>query len=186
MLKYSGEVVRGWMTKLCRLALVSGGVLVKWWKPFWLHYNYKGKDGGYKCTVERFIGMLSISWKVQGRVIVERVKKQTEGRVSEEQYRSLSGGWYVDQIIYTTQCETRCGEVLEKNRKLYVAFMDSEKVLERMDWEDLWRTLRMYGLGADGWKLQISKIIVGHVWKWARAEWRLFVCCWTCTSVKVK
>ncbi len=36
---------------------------------------------------------------------------------------------------------------LETDRKLFVAFMDLEKVYDRVDRKVLWGTLRLYGVG---------------------------------------
>ncbi len=38
-------------------------------------------------------------------------------------------------------------EYLEKDKKLYAAFMDLEKAYNRVDREAFWRVLKMYGVG---------------------------------------
>ncbi len=39
------------------------------------------------------------------------------------------------------------GKYLEKDRKLFAAFMDLEKAYARVDRKGLWDTLRLYGVG---------------------------------------
>ncbi len=38
-------------------------------------------------------------------------------------------------------------KILEKRKKIYVAFMDLEKAYDRVDWLALWEVLRIYGVG---------------------------------------
>ena len=36
---------------------------------------------------------------------------------------------------------------LEKDRKLYAAFINLDKTYDRIDWKSLWDLCRMYGVG---------------------------------------
>ncbi len=67
----------------------------------------------------------------------------TEGKVSDHGgFRKGRG--CVDQIFAMKRLVE---EYLRKDKKLYAAFMDSEKVYDRIDREALWSVLRIYGVG---------------------------------------
>ncbi len=76
-------------------------------------------------------------------VIIERVHRLTEEKISEEQgFRKGRG--CVDQIFSFRMLVEK---ILAKGKKLYAAFMDLEKPYDRVDWLALWDVLKIYGAG---------------------------------------
>jgi len=41
----------------------------------------------------------------------------------------------------------RIENMLAKDKKVYAAFMDSEKADDKVDWEAMWDVLKVYGVG---------------------------------------
>ncbi len=94
--------------------------------------------------VKRGISLLSIPRKVYGKVIMERVQRLTEEKISEEQGGFRKGRRCVDQIFSFRMVVEK---ILAKGKKLYAAFMDLEKAYDRVNWLALWNVLKMYGVG---------------------------------------
>ncbi len=61
---------------------------------------YKGKGRRGECGSYRDISLLSISRKVYVKVIIERVRRLTEEKTSEEQGGFRKEGGCVDQIFF--------------------------------------------------------------------------------------
>lgn len=59
---------------------------------------YKGKGDQCECGNQRGISQLSIL----GKMIVEKVRRVTEGRISEEQCEAMCGREYINQIFRET------------------------------------------------------------------------------------
>ncbi len=82
--------------------------------------------------------------KIYGRILNERMMKITDKSVGAEQGGFLKGRGCVDQIFAV---KILLEKYLEKNRKLFAAFMDLEKAYDTADRKGLWDTLRVYGVG---------------------------------------
>ena len=65
----------------------------------------------------------------------------TEGLIGKEQCGFRSGKGCADQVFVMTQMS---GKFVNKNKSLYVVFMDLEKVYDRVDTEAMWRVLGRY------------------------------------------
>ncbi len=76
----------------------GGGVPVDWTKAIIVPV-YKEKGRSWECGSYRGISLLSIPEKVYGKVIIERVQRFTEEKISEEQGGFRKGGEYVDKIF---------------------------------------------------------------------------------------
>ena len=63
---------------------------------------YKGKGDKMECGSYRGICLLGVVGKVYGRVLIERVKSITEGRIGEEQGGFRVGRGCVDQAYVLT------------------------------------------------------------------------------------
>ena len=104
---------------------------------------YKGKGDRSECKNYRGISLMSIPGKVYGRILIEKVCSLTERLIGEDQCRFRSGRGCVDQMFVMKQMSEK---FVEKNKSLYVAYMDLEKVYDRVDREAMWRVLGMYGI----------------------------------------
>ncbi len=105
---------------------------------------YKGKGKREECNNYRSISLLSVAGKIYGRILNERMMKITGKSVGAEQGGFQKGREYVDQILAV---KILVQKYLEKDRKLFAAYMDLEKAYDRVDRKGLWDTLRVYGVG---------------------------------------
>ncbi len=129
MLKCEGDVVTKWMIKICQVAWEGGGVPADWTKAIIVPV-YKGKGRRGECRSYRGISLLSIPGKVYGTVIIERVQRLTEEKISEEKGGFRKGRGCVDQILSFRMIREK---ILAKGKKLYAAFMNLEKSYDRID-----------------------------------------------------
>ena len=81
--------------------------------------------------------------KIYAGVLVERVRRVTEGLIGEEQGAFRRGTGCVDQIFTLKQMSEK---MEEKNRKLYLGFMDLQQAYDRVNREALWQVLVNYGV----------------------------------------
>lgn len=142
-LKEGGASMIEWLTRVFNVCMEEGEVPDDW-KGACIVPLYKGKGDRLACASYRGISLLSIPGKVYGRVIIQRVIDRTKGQVSGEQSGFMEGRGCVDQIFALRDV---CEKYLEKNKSVYLAFMDLEKAYDRVDREALWKVLRMYGVG---------------------------------------
>ncbi len=67
---------------------------------------YKGKGDKYECTSFRGISPLSVVGTVYGKVLIGRVRENTDGMIRDEQGGFRRGRECVDQIFTVRQvCE---------------------------------------------------------------------------------
>ncbi len=77
------------------------------------------------------------------KVIIERVQRLTEEKISEEQGGFRKGRGCVDQIF---SFKMVIEKILAKGKKLYAALINLEKAYD-VDWLALWEVLKLYGVG---------------------------------------
>ncbi len=130
------------MLLMCERAWNKGEVPGDWKKAIIVPL-YKGKSSRSECSSYRGIRLFSIPGKVYGRILTERLMEATEGKVSEEQGGFRKERGCVDQIFAMNRLVE---EYLQKDKKLYAAFMDLEKAYDRVNREALWSVLRVYGV----------------------------------------
>ncbi len=143
MLKYGGELVIDWMVWICNLAWEQSRVPEAWSKAITV-LLYKGIGNREECNNYRGISLLSVPGKIYGRILNERMMKITDKSVGAEQGGFQKGRGCVDQIFAV---KILVEKYLEKDRKLFAAFMDLEKAYDRVDRKSLWDTLRVCGVG---------------------------------------
>ena len=105
---------------------------------------YKGKGEVYKCSNFKGISLLSVAGKVYGRVLINRIRDKTENVIAEVQGGFRRGRGCTDQIFIVRQL---CEEYLGKGKDVYSAFLDLEKVYDRVDRDAMWNVLRLNGIG---------------------------------------
>merc|ERR1712002_206763 len=142
MLRFGGEGVLEWLTRVCKVCLNDGRVPRDWQRAVVVPL-YKGKGDRGDCKNYRGISLLSIPGKVYGRVLIDRVREITEGMIGEEQCGFRTGRGCVDQVFTLKQVSEK---YIAKGRNLHVAYMDLEKANDRVDRDAMWKVLRMYGI----------------------------------------
>ena len=106
---------------------------------------FKGKGDVYECGNSRGIILLSVVGKVYGRVLINRIRDKTESAVAEVQGGFRRGRGSADQTFIVRQiCEKY---YIAKDKDVYFAFLDPEKVYDRIDRKAMWKVLRIYGIG---------------------------------------
>ena len=86
---------------------------------------------------------MSIVDKVFARVLNERVKVLAGDKVMDEQGGFRSGRGCIDQIFAVKQIVEK---TIEKDKKVYMAFVDLEKAYDNVSREKLWKVLDEYGV----------------------------------------
>ncbi len=143
ILKCGGEIVIDWMVWICNLAWEQSRVPEAWSKAIIVPL-YKGKGKREECNNYRGVSLHSVPGKIYGTIVNERMMKITDKSVGAEQGGFQKGRGCVGQIFAV---KILVGKYLEKDRKLFAAFMDLKKAYDRVDRKGLWDTLRVYGVG---------------------------------------
>ncbi len=142
---YNSKNAEIWRASSCRLEDVGmQPSMPEDWRKAIIVPLYKGKGNRDECNNYRGISLFSVPRKINGRILNERMMKITDKSVGDEQGGFWKGRGCVDQIFAG---KILVEKYLEKDRKLFVAFMDLEKAYDRVDRKGLWDTLRVYGVG---------------------------------------
>ncbi len=97
------------------------------WRKAIIVLLYKGKGNRGECNNYRGISLLSVPGKIYGRILNERMMNITDKSVGDEQGFQKGRGC-MDQLFAVKILMER---YLEKDRKLFAAFMDLEKVYDK-------------------------------------------------------
>ena len=87
---------------------------------------------------------MSVVRKICTGILVDIVRRVTEGLMDDEQGSFSEGRGFVNQILTLKQIGEKAQE---EKLKVYVGFMDLEKAYNRVNREVLRRVLRMYDVG---------------------------------------
>ena len=142
MLRYGGECMVEWLTRVIVVCFKEGRVPKDWMKAIIIPI-YKGKGDKGECKNYRGISLLSMPGKVYGRVLIEKVEGLTERFVREEQCGFRKGRGCVDQVFVMNQLIEKFGS---KGKVLYASFMDLEKAYDRVNRSAMWKVLEQYGV----------------------------------------
>ena len=142
-MKRGGESVLDWLVRLLNACFV-GGVVPEDWRGACVVALYKGKGDRFECSNYRGISLLSVVGKLYGRILIGRIREQTERVIGEEQCGFRTARGCTDQIFTVRQL---CDKLLAKGKDVYWAFMDLEKAYDRIDRKALWQVCRIYGVG---------------------------------------
>ena len=102
---------------------------------------YKEKGDIQQCSNYRGIKLLSHTMKLWERIVGERIESETE--VSENQYGFIRGRQTSDAVFALKQIMEK---FREKQKGLYVAFIDLEKAYDRVPRSEVWRCMREKGV----------------------------------------
>jgi len=141
MLKAGGEVVVKWLVMLFNM-IWRVGVAPSDWRKAQIIPIYK-KGSRLECSNYRGISLLSVVGKVYARVLNDRVKLMTAEKVMDEQGGFKAGRGCIDQIFAVRQIVEK---TIEKDRVVYMAFVDLEKAYDNVNRQKLWNVLEEYGV----------------------------------------
>ena len=79
--------------------------------------------------------------KIYERVLDKRLREETE--IGDEQFGFMSGRGTVDAIFILRQMMEKYAE---KQRSLFLAFIDLEKAYDRVPRSEVWRSMRLKGI----------------------------------------
>ncbi|XP_076031278.1 uncharacterized protein LOC143019503 [Oratosquilla oratoria] len=142
-LKKGGSVMVDWLVRLFNVCWREGRVPEDW-SSACIVPLYKGKGDKCECSNFRGISLLSVVGKAYGRILIERIRRGTEGVIGEEQCGFRTGRGCVDQIFVVRQI---CEKAIGKGKDVFWAFMDLEKAYDRVDRKALWEVMQIYGIG---------------------------------------
>ena len=91
---------------------------------------YKGKGDKCECRNSRGISLLSVVGTLFGRVLVKRVRAETECAIGEEQCEFREGRGCMNQVFAVRQV---CEKYLANGKDVFWAFMDLEKAYDTID-----------------------------------------------------
>ncbi|XP_069947548.1 RNA-directed DNA polymerase from mobile element jockey isoform X1 [Cherax quadricarinatus] len=127
MLKVGGDIVLEWLVLLFNKCMEEGKVPRDWQRACIVPL-YKGKGDKRECKNYRGISLLS----------------KMKNRIADEQGGFRKGRGCVDQVFTVKHISE---QYLDKAKEVFVAFMDLEKVYDRVDRGAMWQMLQMYGIG---------------------------------------
>ena len=130
MLKAGGEVVVKWL------------ILVIDWRKAQIIPIFK-KGSRLECSNYRGISLLSVVGKVYAGVLNDRVKLITAEKVMDEQGLFRAGRGCNDQVFTVRQIMEK---TIEKDKVVYMVFVDLEKACDKVNRKKLWRVLEEYGV----------------------------------------
>ena len=82
---------------------------------------YKGKDDKCECSNSIGISLLSVAGKLNGRVLIKRVRAGSECAIGEEQCGFRQGRGCMDQVFTVRQV---CEEYLANGKDVFWPFLD--------------------------------------------------------------
>ena len=104
-LKKGGTAVFEWLVRLLNLSF-DMWVVCMGWRGACIMPLYKWKGDKCECSNSRGISFLSVVGKLFGRVLIKKVRAETECAIGEEQYGFRQGRGCMDQVFAVRQvCE---------------------------------------------------------------------------------
>jgi len=136
LLKAGGNTVVEHLTKLFN-QIWNEHVLPEDWTKSTIVPIYKRKGDTLMCSNYRPIKLVEHAMKVLEKIIIARLKTITN--IDEMQRGFVAGRSTMDAVFLVRQIQEK---FLEKNRSLWMAFVDLEKAYDRVPRELVWWALR--------------------------------------------
>ena len=102
----------------------ENGAVSEDWRSAVIPTLYKGKGERMKCSNNRGVSLLSVIEKIYAGILIDRVRKVTEGLIDYKQRGFRAGRGCVDQIFTLKQISEKARE---KISRVYWGFMDLER-----------------------------------------------------------
>ena len=140
MIAASGEVGEKVMRELCQRVLDGKGMPDDW-KTSMVVPIYKGKGDVLNCGSYRGVKLLEHGMKIVERVLEKRIRSIVE--LNEMQFGFMPGKGTVDALFLVRRLQE---EYMQKDRKLYLCFVDLEKAFDRVPRKVVEWSLRVKGV----------------------------------------
>ena len=147
MLNASGDAGIDLVTDLVN-SIISQGVVPADWEISTIVNCYKGKGDALERGNYRGLKMLDQIMKVLERVVERLIREKVN--IDDMQFGFMPGKGTIDAIFIIRQLQEK---YLQKNKKLYFAFIDLEKAFDRVPREVVWWAMRK--LGVDEWIVSV-------------------------------
>ena len=129
------------LTEICNRIWRTGEWPTPWTQSLIITLPNKGNL--QRCQNYRTISLISHSSKVMLKVILNRLKPQTEEIISEEQAGLRVGRSTTEQIF---NLRVLCEKYLQHQQNLHHVFIDFKKVFDRVGHAAFWATVRRYNI----------------------------------------
>ena len=143
MLKYGGDTIIRWMTRIVNHVWVLEVLPDDWTRgiilPFWKH-----KGERLVCSNYRGITLLSIPGKLFTRILLTRALPAIRSRRRPQQAGFMPSRSTTDHISALRLLIEKARE-FRKDRSLYIAFIDLKAAFDTVDHRSLWKILEVIG-----------------------------------------
>ena len=130
MIAASGEIGIDVMVELCQSALDGRGMLDEWALSVVVPI-FKGKGNAMSCGAYRGV-LLENAMKIVEKVLERRMRRMV--KVDEIQFGVMPGKPTIDALFILRRSQE---EYLDKEKKLYMCFVDLEKAFDGVPWRVL-------------------------------------------------
>lgn len=141
LLKADIDTTAQWLKKLYDEIWEKEETPSEWAKGILVTLPKKGDLS--KCQNWRGITLMSTPCKILGSILIERIKKELDGKLRPEQAGFRSGRRTSDQIFILKNVIEQCQEW---QAPLYMNFVDFEKAFDSVHRETLWKIAAHYGV----------------------------------------
>lgn len=150
MLQAAGEMTVKCITEIANKVYFSGRITEQMCKSVFI--AIPKVSGTLDCDKHRTISIMSQITKILLKVILKRIRGRIRNEVSEEQCGFMEGKGTSNAIFMLRVMAER---IIEKQRNMYVCFIDYEKAFDRVRHEDLMEILK--SIGVKGSELRMIK-----------------------------
>ena len=141
LLKNGGSPLADVVTSMCQKIWETKQWPEEWTRSLIIPLPKKGNLR--LCQNYRTISLISHTSKIMLRVVLNRLKKEAEEHLADEQAGFRAGRSTVEQIF---NCRIIMEKHLQHQRDLFHNFIDFKKAFDRVWHEGLWHVLRGFGI----------------------------------------